>query len=189
MVFRSSFGKFITVLTIAVLSFALILTYLQLGLNAAISSIAPAALIGYSVYLLFWVPRVEVLDQSVLIHNVLRTIEVPFSQIERIDTKWSFTLFTKAGKFSAFGAPAPGRHASLGAVRQDGSHLPETSYVAGTLRPGDLVTSDSGAAASAVRRLWEQNREVSLGEITKTLHTKRLVLLLLLAGAVFISLF
>ncbi|MDP4586010.1 MAG: PH domain-containing protein, partial [Microbacteriaceae bacterium] len=31
-----------------------------------------------------------------------------------------------------------------------------STYLAGTVRPGDLVTTDSGGAAALVRRHWER---------------------------------
>jgi hypothetical protein len=43
------------------------------------------------------------------------------------------------------------------ASRDQGQHLPETTYLAGTVRPGDLVNSDSGGAAALVRRHWERH--------------------------------
>jgi hypothetical protein len=46
--------------------------------------------------------------------------------------------------------------AAMFASRDQGQHLPESTYLAGTVRPGDLVTSDSGGAAALVRRHWER---------------------------------
>jgi hypothetical protein len=37
--------------------------------------------------------------------------------------------------------------------------LPESTYLVGTIRPGDLSTSESGAAAAHIRRVWETRRD------------------------------
>jgi hypothetical protein len=43
------------------------------------------------------------------------------------------------------------------------ANLPESSYGAGgTVRPGDLMSSDSGQAAALVRSRWEQVRDAGL---------------------------
>lgn len=112
--------------------------------------------------LLVWVvlgrPAVLVHDAGVDLRNVLRTVHLPWTSIERIDTKYALTLHTAYGTYAAWAAPAPSRAATLDAGPADLAHLPESTYVGGA-RPGDLITSASGQAAAHVRRRWEALRD------------------------------
>jgi hypothetical protein len=148
------------------------------GIAAALVSIAPAALIGYLALMLFWFPRVEVSEDFVRIVNPARDVRISWGAIRRIDTRWALEITCDQGKFSAWGAPAPGRHSSIFASRDQGQHLPESTYLAGTVRPGDLITSDSGAAAAEIRRRWEASRDrVLSAEVAVKWQTGNLALL------------
>jgi hypothetical protein len=107
-------------------------------------------------------PQIRVTESGVEIVNPYREFEISWSAIERIDTKWGLTLQVGNRKYGAWSAPAPGRHSSYRAARFEGKHLPESSYLAGTVRPGDLVSSDSGAAAYTIRKEWERRRDLGL---------------------------
>ncbi|WP_353810373.1 PH domain-containing protein [Agromyces sp. SYSU T00194] len=117
------------------------------------------ALLAFAAWAAYWRPSVRIDDEGVEVANVFRTTRVPWGQIRRIDTRYALMLETTHGRLSAWAAPAPGRYSLLFAQREHGTHLPESSYVAGTVRPGDLVSSDSGAAAYLVRRRWEELRD------------------------------
>jgi hypothetical protein len=188
MKFRSRFGKYLTILFGIILLLALVLSLVEFELAGLVESTSLAAWLWFSSYLLLWRPSVEITDHSIVLNNVIRRIEIPFGNVQRIDTKWALEITTEQGRFVSFSAVAPGRHSSFTASRDDGSYLPETSYVAGTVRPGDLVTSDSGAAAYEIRRRLEQG-SFQAGEIRKTLNSKSLILWLLLTTAVLILVF
>jgi len=101
-------------------------------------------------------PAVLVSDSGVELRNVLRTIELPWPAIERIDTKYALTLYTAYGVYAAWAAPAPSRGQALSATREDTRHLHESSYIGGGIRPGDLAGTASGDAASFIRRRWQE---------------------------------
>jgi hypothetical protein len=157
---------------------------------ANFESIAFSALLIYLVWLLFWQPHIEVSEQGVIIVNLLRTHQIPWGQIVRIDTRWALEIFTEKRKYTAWSAPAPGRHTSMLASRDQGEHLPKSSYVAGTVRPGDLVNTDSGSAAARIRALWEQRKDqlVTAEEQTSWSKAKLIFLLVLLAATAALSL-
>ncbi|MET0866143.1 MAG: PH domain-containing protein [Nakamurella sp.] len=109
---------------------------------------------------LFWNPRIEVDDSGVLLVNVFRSIRLPWPSIQAVDTKWALTLTTAYGTFSAWAAPAPGRHGSRVVSPSELKHLPRSSFSAeGTLRAGDAVNTPSGQAALAIRQHWEALRD------------------------------
>ncbi|MGA1033536.1 MAG: PH domain-containing protein [Aquiluna sp.] len=158
-VFRSRSGRAIALASVIIMTLAWFVILIGEGLAIALISLPGVALIAMSSLLLFWFPRVEVSEERVKIVNVFREHDIGWGAIKLIDTRWALAITTDKGKITAWGAPAPGRHSSIFASRDQGQHLPESTYIAGTVRPGDLVSSDSGAAAAHIRRLWEQRRD------------------------------
>jgi hypothetical protein len=119
---------------------------------------------GYTAWALFWAPKVKVDDAGLTVHNVTATFTVPWAAIERIDTKYALTLYTKNRRVTAFAAPAPSSLTSLRQPRaKELRHLPESTYDAGqSIRPGDLPHTASGALAWVVREHWEKLRDSGL---------------------------
>ncbi|MFY8050607.1 MAG: PH domain-containing protein [Aquiluna sp.] len=180
----SKSGKVLCLVLSSLVALGLINTVFLAPTPANFESIAFSALLIYLVWLLFWQPHIEVSEQGVIIVNLLRTHQIPWGQIVRIDTRWALEIFTEKRKYTAWSAPAPGRHTSMLASRDQGEHLPKSSYVAGTVRPGDLVNTDSGSAAARIRAIWEQKKDqlVTAEEQTSWSKAKLIVLLVLLAA-------
>ena len=129
--------------------------------------IPPVALVVVAIWAAYWWPAVIVAPSGVSVKNILRTIDLPWPAIQRIDTRFALTLYTAYGSYSAWAAPAPGRAevARSGAksvFREHSRGLPESTVVAGTMGPGDLPNSPSGAAAMLVRSRWEELRDAGL---------------------------
>lgn len=132
-----------------------------------------------------WYPKIVFTETVVDVRNVISRHIIEWGAVKRIDTKWGLTFVLENKNVSAWAAPAPGRHAAFTATRDRGNHLPETTYLAGTVRPGDLVTTDSGGAAALARRIWEKrNRD---GGATAT-RANRLAIFLLCTSGVFAAL-
>lgn len=159
-VLKSKFSQVLGWSFLSVLAISTVLVGLNEGLLALIQTLSWTVALGLLLIELLIRPKVELRDQEIIVTNPFRSHTVPWGAIERIDTKWGLTVFGNAGKVQAWSAPAPGRHSSLRATKFDGKHLPESSYLAGTIRPGDLVGSDSGAAAYAIRSEWERRRDL-----------------------------
>jgi len=156
---RSRFGLVITVLVWAVCAVAVV-TMVVTGRWADLARYgALAVLVGYVVWLLFWSPSVTIAPSGVAVRNLLRVHDVSWPAIQNIDTKYALTLMTKARKVVAWAAPAPSRYATMRATKADASGLPESTFMLGSVRPGDIPSSDSGLAALYVRRYWEELRD------------------------------
>lgn len=160
-VLRPRFGRVLAVAVAAVCTVAVVMIVVQLPMHSWRALPLPI-LLAYVAWIAYWQPSVRVSDAGVAVHNVFSTVRVPWAQIMRIDTRYALTLYTTHGRVTAWAAPAPGRHAVMLADRKQGEHLPESSYVAGSVRPGDLVNTESGAAAYVVRRHWEKLRDGGL---------------------------
>ena len=137
-----------------------------------------AAAVVYVCWLLFWYPSVTVEPSGVQVRNPLRTFQVSWPAIVRIDTRYALTLFTKTTrKIVAWSAPSPSRYAGINTVRPDLSGLnpnvgqklvdadnygkiaPTGDDRPGTVKLGDVPRSESGLAALHVRRAWAALRD------------------------------
>lgn len=151
-------GRRLTIAVAVLSAVALVAVLLEDPASAArygLLLVLPAVL----VWAVYERPAVVVSDAGVEVRDVLRTIELPWPSIERIDTKYALTLYTAYGSYSAWAAPAPSRTTTLGSSRADLGHLPESTYIGGGVRPGDLLSSASGQAAAVVRARWEELRD------------------------------
>ena len=158
-VLRPRFGRVLAVVVVVISTAAAVMILVQSPAEGWRFLPLPA-LFAFVTWAAYWQPSVRVADDGVTVQNVFHSVQVPWGQIARIDTRYALTLYTTRGsKVTAWAAPAPGRHSVLLADRRQGEHLPESSYVAGSVRPGDLVSSESGAAAYVVRRHWERLRD------------------------------
>jgi hypothetical protein len=187
--FRPAFGRILTIV-IAVIAVGALTGYLIAGdLLGLLRSGWWLVLMAAVVWALFWMPAVEVLEHAVIIRNPLSTWTVPWPAIQRIDTKWALTLFTERGRIEAWAAPASGRY-TVFTLGPDDTKVSETARVAGAIRPGDTLSSESGAAANHIRRHWEQLRDDGLldggvepGTLRRTPNTRTIVLLAVLLVA------
>jgi len=157
--FRPTFGRGLTIGVGLLCAAGLVMTVWQdpaAGLRTA-PLLACAAVV---VWALFGRPAVVVTPGGVEVRNVLRTIELPWPSIERVDTKYALTLFTAYGAYAAWAAPAPSRAQTLRGTRADTQHLgPSVGLGA---RPGDLAHTASGQAAIYIRRQWDTLHEAGL---------------------------
>lgn len=175
-VFRPVFGRVLAAAIGVLCAVGLVLSLIQDG-APALWQVGPwLVLVAGAVWATYWRPEVSVDDGGVHVVNVLRSIDLPWPSIQQVDTKWALTLVTAYGRYTAWAAPAPGGIATARAARRavggrtvggrtglgrTGSKDPtEPAYVPGrTIRPGDVPTSPSGAAAAEVRRRWEALRD------------------------------
>lgn len=111
-------------------------------------------------FALFWFPGLDVAEHEVTVRNVFSTFHVPWPAIQRVDTKWALTLYTARGKVTAWASPAPNRYAAQ--VSASGDTRLAGRDQGGSIRPGDLLTTPSGAAAYVIRSHWEQLRDDGL---------------------------
>jgi len=155
----SRFGRILAVVTALIAGYGLVITVVGSGWEGLLVSSWPFVFIVYLAYAVFWAPSVTVSDGGVTLRNVLRTIHLPWPSIQRIDTKFALTLYTSYGHYAAWAAPAPTRYSVGQTDKSDLARLPESTYFAGTVRPGDNPASDSGQAALVVRQRWEALRD------------------------------
>lgn len=161
--YRPLFGRILAVV-IAVIGVGAVVSSFVAGQPwFAVRSIAPIALIVTLVFAAFWFPSVSVRPDEIEVRNVFSTHHVPWPAIRRIDTKWALALETDRGTVSAWASPAPGRYSILGTTRGDVLGTASSARAAGgSVRPGDALSTPSGAIAHVIRTHWEELRDDGL---------------------------
>lgn len=154
--FVSRSGRVLAGVTVGVFAVALATALTPFTASGLVRGLAVFGFLSVVLYAGFWRPRLDVDDDGVTVVNPFTRHRIGWGSIDRIDTKWGLTLYFDGRRVSVWAAPAPGRHTTFTASRDLGSHLPESTYLAGTVRPGDLITTESGGAAAVVRREWER---------------------------------
>jgi hypothetical protein len=153
-VFVSRFNRVLAVLIWAAAA-ALILGLLVSVHDARLLYVVPCALFAFIGWAMLWRPRLTVADDGIEVVNVTRTIRIPWQALIHVDTKYALTLYTPGRKFPVWSAPAPGTARTLRATRQETAGRVGKPKVADSVRrPGDLLSTESGAAAEVVRRRW-----------------------------------
>jgi hypothetical protein len=157
---RPRFGKVLAIAVWLIALFSLVTLVIEGNPDHLLRYTWGLLLIAFGAWLLFWNPAVTISASGVDFVNLLRTRHITWPAIQRIDTKYSLVLYTAAGNFSAWAAPAPSRVAANRASKQDLRGLPESTYGAGnSVSLGDIPTSESGLAGYHVRRQWEALRD------------------------------
>lgn len=157
---RPRFGKVLAIAVWLIVVFSLVTLVIEGNIEHLLRFTWGLLLIALGAWLLFWRPAVTISTAGVDFINLLRTRHITWPAIQRVDTKYSLTLYTTAGKFSAWAAPAPSRVSAARASKQDLRGLPESTYGAGnSVALGDIPSSDSGLAGYHVRRQWEALRD------------------------------
>jgi hypothetical protein len=165
-VFVSNFNRVLAVLVWLLDAFVLVgYVWVHAGLRDPFV-IVPVAFFALLAWVALWRPRVEIADDGIMVRNVFRTITVPWPALIHVDTKYALTLFTPGHRYSAWAAPAPGRTgAAIAARKQDRGRVGMAPVGAdGSIRPGDLIASESGQVAYLIRERWARLRDAGLIE-------------------------
>lgn len=165
----SRFGRILSIGTAVIVIGGLVSIAISSGLTGLLRDGWPLAFIGFATWALFWKPRMLITGGGVTFYNVLRTVYIPWLAITDIDTKYALTLVTAApngtgtARHTAWAAPAPTRYSARGLNKQELRALPPSTFLADTVRPGDLPSTDSGYAAQLIRTRWESVRSTGSG--------------------------
>lgn len=161
--YRPIFGRILSVVIAALGGVAVASSFVAGDPVFALRSIAPVGLIVTLVFAAFWFPSVGVGPDEIEVRNVFSTQHVPWAAIRRIDTKWALELVTDRGTVSAWASPAPGRYSVLTTTRGDVTGTASSARAAGaSIRPGDSLSTASGALAHVIRSHWEELRDDGL---------------------------
>jgi hypothetical protein len=152
--FRPTFGRVLTIATALIVAAGIGGLVVSGDLNAIVRYAWPLLLVAALAVALFWLPSLYVSESEIVVRNVFSTVHVPWDAIQRIDTKYALTLYTASSRVSVWASPAPNRYAAELSVRKDAT-LPGR-VEGGAIRPGDLLNTESGAAAYVIRTHWNE---------------------------------
>lgn len=150
--FRPRFGIGLTVAIGLIAVAVAVVTLVDEGFTAVVSSWPWIALMAGGCWAVFYNPRVDVDAGGVRLVNVWHTVHVPWQALIGLETKWALTLVTGESQYRAWAAPAPGR--TVMRSEHPNTHRLSEAAIGGEIRPGDLPNTDSGEAAALVRKHW-----------------------------------
>jgi hypothetical protein len=152
---RSRFNRVIAI-AVWVISLAIAISLFFVNRPSQLAYLVPLALVNLLVWEALWRPVLKISDAQVEVTNPFRDVGIPWGALVNVDTKFALTLFTPGRKFEVWVAPSPGRSFGYRSAAIADREIRRTApHSSSTVRPGDLITSESGAAASLVRSRWE----------------------------------
>jgi hypothetical protein len=174
--YRPLFGRVLAVAVAVICAVGAIgLTVLGDWVNLA-TTVWPLLFFGVLVYALFWRPMISIDDRGLAVVNIFRTVFLPWSALERIDTRYSLTLFTPTRKVPVWAAPGPSARRTTVADRGVGGGP-------ASLRIADVVDERWDALREA-GALATTDREAG---VTVRVHRVTIAILVALLVASFIS--
>lgn len=174
-VFKPRSAKWFAGVTWTLLAIGIVAAVVVNGVEGLLTA-WPMLALAFFGWWVFWYPSVEINDDGVTIHNLLRSINVPWNALINVDTKFALTLITTRGQYTAWAAPAPGVWGTHRGKPEHVRGLPATTYgAAESIRPGDLKNTDSGVAAFHVRSRWGALAEAGQLDVdaTETVHVDK----------------
>ncbi len=185
-IFRPAFGRVLSVIVVVIAATG-IAGYAVAGDLVGLLRYGWGPLLLAAVAIaLFWLPRLGVAEHEVTVRNVFSTVHLPWPAITLVDTKWALTLHTADRKVTVWASPAPNRYASQAATRSS-ARVASSGF---SPRPGDLLETQSGAAAFVIRHHWDDLRADGLldagaepGSVRRDIHWVTIAVLGVLAAA------
>ena len=171
------------------------IAYAASGQVARALDLAPAyAFVNVAMWSVFWAPNIVIRGSGVTVHNPLRTYLVPWSAVQRTESRWALTLVTSEKKITVWAAPRQRRGVTGIEVRRDTYGLPD--YSAEKRFEQQSATSATADVAEALiaRHLasWTDEhpdiREAGVVSTSWRRATIVVLLLLLVASVIVLSL-
>lgn len=139
------------------------------------------------VWLLFLKPKVLIFDEGLTIVNPFITATIGWAEVDEIETRFGFTIYSGEAKVVAWAAPAPGRYRRRTVHKVDVKGINYDRDFG--LRPGDLPNSHSGAAAHIARtRRADFERTAAVTSAKRSASVDKLGIALLSASLVLLVL-
>ncbi|MBN9149857.1 MAG: PH domain-containing protein [Micrococcales bacterium] len=161
--FHSRFNRVLAVVT-WLLCLSGVGAVILAGTQDALRYLPLAALVAWLTWAGLWHPTLRLDDEAITVVNTFATTVVPWAALINVDTKYALTLMTPRRRVVVTVAPAPGRIATALSNR-DLKGISAPRGADGSMRPGDLPSTDSGAAAHLVRQRWESLLETGRIEV------------------------
>ncbi|MGO4690947.1 PH domain-containing protein [Glaciibacter sp. 2TAF33] len=163
--YRPLFGRVLTA-AVAVICVVGIVGLVVLGDWASLwPTLWPLLFFAVLVYALFWRPVISIDERGITVVNVLRTVFLPWAALERIDTRYTLTLYTPTRKVPVWAAPGPTARRSTASERGVGGDSstagPASLRIANVvteqwdaLRDGGALTESDPETGVTVRTHW-----------------------------------
>lgn len=105
-VYRSNAARVICALTVPICLAGLVTVALR-DAGDALRFGGLFVLAAWLVWLAYWRPKVVVDDEAVRLHNVFRTVRVPWSAVVELHSRYGLEVQTPSASYNAWAVPAP----------------------------------------------------------------------------------
>lgn len=99
-------ARVLATIVIAIAGVSIVFAFIEGGL--ALWNVPPLAFIGLVAWSVYWWPAVVVSYESITMRNVLRTIEVPWTAVERVEARPSLAVVAGGRTYRAWTGTTPG---------------------------------------------------------------------------------
>ena len=106
-VYRSSSARALGAVTVMVCAGALATLLVRWDERELVRYTAPILLIAWLSWSAYWRPHVIVDEKGVTLHNVFRTVHVPWTSVVEIHSRYGLRVDTPQGSYAAWAVAAP----------------------------------------------------------------------------------
>lgn len=146
--FRTRLAQGLAILVAVIAVVALVAYATEAGPTAALTSVAPVALVVALGWAVLWRPRAVVDEDGVTLVNIVRTVRVPWQRFRSADTRWALSITTTQGRtYSSWAVPAGSGF---------GSRLAPSGRMFGEHSPADRKLASAGTAEAAAVAIGER---------------------------------
>jgi hypothetical protein len=181
MVFRPISSIVLAVMVLVFCAIMVVGTVLQGNTEFLLRSIGLIALVGAMSVAAFWLPKLEVTEDEILVRNVFSTVRMRWEAIVSIESRWSLAFRTERGKVTAWASPPANQSVGVGFLIRGMS--PST-----TARPASTPAAGKTSVTEVILATWDERTDridLDRGDARphRTLNIGTIVVLGVLAAA------
>lgn len=114
MVFRPTSSIVLAVVVLAFCALMIVATAFQGSPEALLRSAGAIGLLSVLAVAVFWLPKLDVREDEIIVRNVFTTVRVPWEAIVSIESRWSLVFRTERGKVTAWASPPASQSVGVG---------------------------------------------------------------------------
>ena len=152
LVFRPTSSIMLAVMVLVFCAILVVGTVLQGNVEFVLRSFGLIALVGALAVAAFWLPKLEVTEDEIIVHNVFSTVRVPWEAILSIESRWSLAFRTERGKITAWASPPASQSVGVSFMIR-GMAAPATARPAGP-------AAGKVNVAQLIQTNWDQRTDV-----------------------------
>jgi len=112
-VYQSNTARALGALTVAICAGGLTTLVLRGAERDVVRYSGPLLLVAWLAWFAYWQPKVTLDERGLTLHNVLRTVHVPWTSVLELQSRYGLRVDTRRGSYDAWAVAAPVGRARL----------------------------------------------------------------------------